>query len=387
MKAAFFLLILFIMSISPASAANSSSAGEKNQAQIVELYSDIESFDVTLHLGQQAENLKLEAILVKPSGIHEEILARQVFSIDKLPGNTEITKVGFWNIFNPERGAYIIRARILDKEKGLSEAEYSFVYGSNSPARLQINDLAPNSQGISVALSAREASLFDIEYMLIDSSNITFLTKAEKLPLTSIPEIFSASWGTLLQNNKEYTGRVKIQVYSPERAFITSAENFTARDDAEITDVYQDETGASATVFGRSQVPFDGNLIFSVYKQGDISEKGSQNLVESAKAKVPVLLNGDDETVEVAWSQRLSKGIYRLEIELLGNDGDVIERRETIIESNLSQAPNASSINGSSNSNNITGTQENGRSIPGFSSVAVLTGFAAVSILLRKKLK
>ena len=44
----------------------------------------------------------------------------------------------------------------------------------------------------------------------------------------------------------------------------------------------------------------------------------------------------DDETVEVAWKERLTEGVYRLEIELFGNDGDVIERRETIIESDLS---------------------------------------------------
>jgi hypothetical protein len=384
MKTALFLLILFIMSVSPVSATNSSPADGKNTAQIVELYSDLESFDVTLYSNQQEENLTLEVFIVKPSGMNEQILARQVFSISDFPGNTRIKKVGFWDLPNPERGAYAIRARILDGGEVLSEAEYSFVYGSNSPSRLQINDLAPNSQGISVALSAREASLFDIEYMLVDGSNVTYVTKTEKLSLTSIPEIFSAGWGTLLQNNKEYTGRVKIQVYSPERGFITSIENFTARDNAEITDIYQDETGASATVFGRSQVPFEGNLTFSVYKQGDISGKGNNNLVESAKAKVPVLLNGDDETIEVAWRQRLLKGVYRLEIELSGSDGELIERRETIIESDLSQAPNA---NGSNNTTNATGNPDAGRGIPGFSLISVFTSFAVVLILLKKNLR
>ncbi|HWR24880.1 MAG TPA: hypothetical protein VN278_01490, partial [Methanosarcina sp.] len=353
-------------------------------AQIVELYSDIESFDVALYPNQQEGNLRLEVLLVKPD-INEKILARQVFSIDNFPGNTRITKVGFWNIFNPDRGAYVVKARLLDGEKVLSEAEYSFVYGSNSPSRLQINDLAPNSQGISVALAAREASLFDIEYMLVDGSKVTYATKTEKLSLTSIPEVFSASWGTLLENNKEYTGRVKIQVYSPQREFITSIENFTARENAQITDIYQDETGASATVFGRSQVPFEGNLTFSVYKLGDASANGNFSLVESIREKVPVLLNNDDETVEVAWKQRLSKGVYRLEIELLGNDGDIIERRETIIESDLSQTSNASSANGSNNTN-TTGTPEN-RGIPGFSLAALLTCLAVSSIFLKKSLK
>ena len=76
-------------------------------------------------------------------------------------------------------------------------------------------------------------------------------------------------------------------------------------------------------------MPFEGDLVFSVYELAGTSGNGSSELVESIRARVPVLLNNDDETVEVAWSQRLSKGVYRLEIELLGNDGDVIERRET----------------------------------------------------------
>jgi hypothetical protein len=130
---------------------------------------------------------------------------------------------------------------------------------------------------------------------------------------------------------------------------------------------------------------FEGNLVFSVYKLGDSSANDNYSLVESAREKVPVLLNNDDETVEVAWKQRLSKGVYRLEIELLGNDGDIIERRETIIESDLSQASNASSTNGSNNTN-TTGTPEN-RGIPGFSLALLLTCLAVVSIFLKKSLK
>ena len=161
-----------------------------------------------------------------------------MFSVNSLPVNAGVMKVGFWDIRNPERGAYVLRAKLLEKKQVLSEAEYNFIYGSNSASRLQVNDLVPNSQGISVALSPREASLFDIEYMLVNGSDVASVTKTEKLSLTSVPEIFSATWGTILEDNKEYVGRVKIQVYSPERDFITSTERFTARDNAEITDLF-----------------------------------------------------------------------------------------------------------------------------------------------------
>ena len=383
MKTALFLLILSIISATPAFAANGSSAGEASTARIAELYSDLESFDVTLYSDQSEENLSLEILLVSSEGMSEKILSRQVFSVDSLPANTGVMKVGFWDIRNPERGAYVSRAKLLEGKQVLSEAEYNFVYGSNSASRLQVNDLVPNSQGISVALSPREASLFDIEYMLMNGSDVASVTKTEKLSLTSVPDVFSATWGTLLENNKEYVGRVKIQVYSPERDFITSTKRFTARDNAEITDIFQDETGASATVFGRSQVPFEGNLVFSVYELAEASGKGNSGPVESTLARVPVLLNNDDETVEVAWSQRLPKGVYRLEIGLFGNDGDIIERRETIIESDLSQASNMSAIN-SSNNGAVNQSEKGGKGVPGFSLVAGITGLVALSIFLRK---
>lgn len=382
MKAALFLLIFYLISVFPASASENSHTEETNTMHIADLYSDLESFDITLYSDQPENNLSLEVLLVRSMGTNEKTLDKQVLPIDNIPANKQVTKVGFWNVGNSERGAYKLKARLLEGNKALSEAKYNFAYGTNSALRLQVNDLVANSQGISVALSPKEASLFDIEYMLVNDSDVVYTTKSEKLSLTSAPDIFSAPWGTLLENNKEYTGRVKIQVYSPEREVISSSERFTARDNAEITDIYKDETGASATVYGRSQVPFEGSLIFSVYKLNANSEKGNDSLIESAQQKVPVLLNNDDETVEVAWDHRLPEGIYRLKIELLGNNGDVIEHRETVIESDLSQNSNVSSANNTTSEAEASG--KNG--IPGFSAAALISGLAAIFILIRNKI-
>jgi len=381
MKALFFLLILFLVSVLQASAADTSQIDGTRQVRIAELFSDLESYDVTLYSNQPEEDLTLEVFLVRPDGGNEEVIATQTFPTGSFPANTRVMKVGFWEVRNAERGAYTIRARLLDQEKVLSESEYDFVYGSNSASRLQVDDLVPNSEGITVALSPNQASLFDIEFMLIDGHDVLYSTKTEKASLTSVPEAFSASWGTLLENNKEYTGRVKIQVYSPNRGFIASAENFTAVDDAEITDIYEDETGASATVLGRSQVPFEGNLVFSVYELQENSGNGSSVFIESVQEKVPVLLTDDDETVEVAWAERLTAGIYRLEIELLGNNGDVIERRETVIESDL---PVSNASETGPNTGNETSGEDEGSGIPGFSVVAGLAGLVLIFALFKK---
>ena len=263
----------------------------------------------------------------------------------------------------------------------LSESKYDFNYGDNSVSKLRIDDLISDSKGVNVVLSPVEPVLFDIEYMLIDGNDVVYITKTNSVSLTSIPENLSAAWGTLLENNKEYQGRVKIRVYSPEEETLVSTKPFIARDDAEITDIYKDETGASATVYGKSQVPFEGNLVFNVYKPENDSIENSSEPLESIHEEVPVLLDGDDETVEVAWKQRLQTGIYRLEIELLGNNGEVVEHRETVIESNLSPYSNASTVN-----NSTSGTDaSSGKSTPDFSAATLISGLAAISFILRKR--
>jgi hypothetical protein len=381
MKAALLLLTFFLISVFPASASENYHTEKTSTAHITDLYSNLESFDVTLSSDQLENNLSLEVLLVKPVGTTEETLGRQIFSVDSVPANKQVIKVGFWNVGNPERGSYKLKARLFEGQQTLSESEYNFAYGTNSALRFQVNDLVANSQGISVALSPKEASIFDIEYMLVNGSDVVYTTKAEKLSLTSAPEIFSAPWGTLIENNKEYVGRVKIQVYSPEKEILSSTERFTASDNAEITDIYKDYTGASATVYGRSQVPFEGNLVFSVYKLNSNSENRNSSLIESVQQRVPVLLNNDDETVEIAWNHRLPEGIYRLEIDLLGNDGEVLEHRETAIESDFSQNYNVSLANNTSETD-VSG--KNG--ILGFSATALILELAAISILFRNKI-
>ncbi len=375
MKSIPFALALLLLSAFQASAANTTQTDGTGPTCIAELYSDIESFDVTLYSAQPEENLILEISLVRSENGNEEVIAMQEFLTGSLPANTRVTKVGFWDVKNPERGAYALRAKILEQRQVLSEAEYEFAYGSNSPSRLLVDDLVPNSEGISVALSPNQASLFDIEYMLVNGHDVIYETKTEKASLTSVSETFSTSWGTLLENNKEYAGRVKVHVYSPGQGSIALTERFTARDEAKITDMYEDETGASATVLGRSQVPFEGSLVFSVYEVQETSGRGSSMFIESVRERVPVLLTDDDETVEVAWKERLTEGVYRLEIELIGNDGDVIERRETIIESDLS--PMNESETGP-DTGNETSDEGDGNGIAGSSVIAGTAGLVMV---------
>ena len=100
--------------------------------------------------------------------------------------------------------------------------------------------------------------------------------------------------------------------------------NFVAKDDAVITETYEDETGASATVLGDSRVPFMGMLRFTLNHNGTV--------LETIEKKTPVLLTGKDETVEISWNKTLDPGVYQLSVVLLGNNGDVRDVKESVFE-------------------------------------------------------
>lgn len=93
MKALLLILVLFLISVLPASAANTSQVEGTGPARIVELYSDIKSFDVTVYSTQPEENLTIEASLVRPGRGTEEVIASQEFLTGSLPADTRVTKV------------------------------------------------------------------------------------------------------------------------------------------------------------------------------------------------------------------------------------------------------------------------------------------------------
>lgn len=109
--------------------------------------------------------------------------------------------------------------------------------------------------------------------------------------------------------------------HNQTRAFMNF---FRAVDDAMITEIYQDETGASATVLGNPRVFFEGSLRFIPPQNG--------NVLNITEKKTPVLLTGDDETVEITWNKTFTPGIYQLRTVLLGQGDAVMDLEENVIE-------------------------------------------------------
>ncbi len=290
-------------------------AGSAHSSEIADLYSNIESADVTLEGDVAGMDLRLDLI------DEGKLLTSRNLDLDGAG-----TWVVSWPTIKAEKGSYDVCAFLLKDGTALSRKCYSFYYGGVEPIRFDVRDFRADSRGMHLAISASDPTVVDIYYMLIDGNKAAYVTREQVIPISgsfAMPISKDYAWKQILENGREYAGRVKIVElnHNQTRAFMNS---FLAVDDAKITETYQDETGASATVMGNSRVPFEGSLRFILSQDGKIL-----NTTEKA---TPVLLTGDDETVEIAWNKTLEPGIYLLRTVLLGQGGAVMDLEENVIE-------------------------------------------------------
>lgn len=348
--------ILLILSLTgPSFAADCES--DSYDISVTDIYSDLDTCDITLHSSEQATDLELEMIMEHDGST----LDRKIFTINTITPDSDVTKAFEWDTDNKGDGKYIIRSIISKNGCTIYENTYNFVNGRQTIPRISVDDLVPNSQGLSVMITPLEAVLVDVEYMLIDDSDVIYSGTEKKISISTVPTEVNKDWKVLLKNNKEYSSRVKVKLYSPTINYIALTEDFKAMDDVFISDTYEDDIGASATIDGISQVPFKGSVRFTV-------SQVDGNIVESATKTSPVILNGDDETVETIWTERLKKGVYTLVIQVIGNDGDILDVEERIIESDYEIPVNQTNTTSSSDPNRSPGFMFLGT----FSIIAVL---------------
>jgi hypothetical protein len=302
--------------------------GTASGQEIADIYSSIESCDVTVD-GDAAGCLLL--LELTASG---KVIQSQTLELDG-PG----TWIAQWRPFSSQEASYEVCASLLRDGALVSRRCYSFLYGGQTSIRFDVRDFYADSKGMHLSLLADDPAIADVYYMLISGNKAEYVSVDYAVPVAgglSAPLELNHAWPLVLEKGKEYIGRVKIVELNggQTRAFMNA---FIAKDDAAITETYEDEIGASATVLGNSRVPFQGSLKFQ------LSQNGTQ--LASVEAKAPVLLTGDDETVEVSWNKTLDPGLYHLSILLLDKDGEVKDLKESVIEAKpLARAANISSV-------------------------------------------
>ena len=326
-KIVFFMAVLILMSVHSANAED---------INIIDVFSDIDSTDITIHSGEHYTDITLKAELT----FKGNVLESKQFHIDEVSSDTDITKIAFWDLTNPKEGFYRT-IMTMSMDGSVLETKYSnFSYGWQAMPGVSIKDIVPDSSGISIILApfyttktgTSKPVLTDIEYMLVDGDTVIYRTTDNRVTVVQATPL-SKDWNVLLENNHDYSTRVKARISSPEDAVIAQSKDFTSKDDVRITELYRDETGASATVEGYSQVPFDGYVVFTVTKDDTI--------IEEVREKSPILTTSDDETIEIIWTRKLAAGIYGLSVEVIGNDGDILDRWDTVIESDYDSSADA----------------------------------------------
>ncbi|WP_440953368.1 hypothetical protein [Methanococcoides sp. FTZ1] len=358
------ICILIILFAATAVAAAQTGDDAVTEGNITEIYSTIDTCDITLTSSSTIEDLVIDVQLV-----HEDrIIDRETLNVDRINANSRTIKVIRWNVKTSEDGAYKVLVQLLNNEEEIASKEYGFVHGRQVIPEVVIEGTIANSEGVTAVIRPVKATLVDIDYMLVDGTDVIYLAKDEKISIHTTPLTVHKRWNTLLLNNREYTGLVKVRPSDEVNAIVVT-DSFSSMDDAKITDVYKDEIGASATIEGGSQVPFDGYVRFTVY------DHDGENVVESVIMRSPILLTGDDETVEAIWENRLREGKYRLVIEIIGNDGDVLDIQETMIDVEKSVTI----------SNDITEVVEENNSSPSFLITQAVLVLAAVGFVLRRR--
>jgi hypothetical protein len=300
---------------------------------IVDIYSDINSADMTLQSDKYYTGITINADLV----FEGKVLASRHLTIDEISPNMPTTKVLSWNITDAPDGLYRTTLTLFVNGNAIETKYYNFSHGWGWQAspNLYIKDIMPDSSGVSVILapfipqsgSDEKPVLTDVEYILVDGSTVIYRTTDRRISVEQATTL-SKNWNIRLLNNHAYSARVKVRISAQEDNVIAGSRDFTAMEDAHITELYRDETGASITILGSSQVPFIGNIEFTVSENGQV--------IEDIREPSPILMSGDDKTIEIVWKNRLPPGIYELSVSVMDNDGFVIDRKDTIIEAKKS---------------------------------------------------
>jgi hypothetical protein len=335
----FFSALLFMIIvcswINPAfAAAGEKAIGEEKQggAVITDFFSDHELADATVQFEKPLENASL--VFTLNSG--KKLLKSETFLLGSVEKGQKVTKVLFWGVeedFREDRDSYKAQVFVKNGSENMDSKELSFSYRNPALLKLKLVDFSADSEKASVLMSLTnpagfgsvqlpEPGVVDLDLKLLSGTDVIYSEKQKNIPV--INTYYNASyWPFLLEKGKNYTALLKVHSHSPD---ITTAyrSDFIAQEKVEILDfdIDVDEYGASVTIVGRSQVPFDGIVRFVL-----TSENGEAQVFEET---ADILTAGKEDTIGIIW-QGIPKGDYNVKIYVLNLEGEILDSHETVL--------------------------------------------------------
>ncbi len=325
-------LIFFCAQINPVYGALSGTTAGEEGVIIVDFFSDRDLSDATVRFEEHHENVSL--VFTLSSG--KEILKTETFHLGSVQAGQEITKVLFWGLpedFGKDRDSYTAQLFVNEGIKNLKTQNTSFSYRTPYLSNLKVVDFSADSEKASVLMTLTssanlgfvqmpEPGMIDLDLKLLSGKDIIYTESLENVPVTDA-YYKAMNWPFLLEKDKNYTALLKVHSHSPDLTTAYISE-FRAEEKVEIldTDIDVDEYGASVTVLGKSQVPFNGIVrVVLTPEEGEV-----QVFEETAN----ILTAGNEDTVGIIW-QGVPRGDYNVKIYVINMEGKVLDSHETAL--------------------------------------------------------
>lgn len=327
-------LIFFCTQINPVyGAVNEAAIEEENENRIIiDFFSDHDLSDATVRFEEPHENVSLVFTLSS----EKETLKSETFYLDSVEKDQEIAKVFFWELeedFGKDRDSYTAQLFVKEGNQTLETQKTSFSYRNPHLSNLKVVDFSADSEKASVLIdlvsSANlrlvqmpEPGIVDFDLKLLSGKDIIYSESLKNVPVTDA-YYKTINWPLLLEKDRSYTAFLKVHSHSPELTTAYISE-FRTEEKVEIldSDINVDEYGASVTVTGRSQVPFNGIVrVVLTPEEGDV-----QVFEETAD----ILTAGKEDTVGIIW-QGVPRGDYNVKIDVVNLDGEILDSHETVL--------------------------------------------------------
>lgn len=326
----FIFLIALCIQVNSVSASSNEAIQGKGNVSIIDFFSDHNLSDATVRFEQPLENVSLVFTLRSES----KGFRSKTFPLGHVEKGQVITKVLFWEIgedLGRNRESYTAQLFVMSGREILDSRNLSFPYRSPVLSKLKLIDFSADSEKASVlitltssanlrSIQVAEPIVIDLDLRLLSDTDVVYSENQENIPVMDAyyKPIY---WPILLENGRNYMALLKVHSHSSD---ITTAyrSDFRAEEKVEIVDkdVRVDEYGASVTVIGKSQVPFDGIIrVVLTPKEGE---------VRVFEETADILTVGKEDTLGIVW-QGIPKGDYNVKIYALDLNGKVLDSYET----------------------------------------------------------
>jgi len=288
--------------------------------EITDFFSDYTSSEVTIRASQDHQGKAVFQLLDGTNVVESQEVPF------KASAGEEVSKVILWQN-KPQNDYYTAKVTLYNDTKFHGNKTYQVSYGTVAMPSFHVVDFSPSNKGVQLLLRPFNPSAVDIKIELLDGNDIVYTKTKEDVSLTSNAEL-KIDWPFLLNNNEKYTVRAKILTHRlyAEPLINTYIASFIAGDAVEILpdDVEVDEYGASVTLRGNSQVPFNGFINISATNRATNEKKTFKQQVEE------ILVTGKEDTAGVVWKE-LGSGTYDVSIQAVNKENIALDRYDTVL--------------------------------------------------------